>query len=509
MATATYANIFVNANSTATSTSFNPFDQTKYSSWSVSSSVNNCTYDSSNGRVTVGESGNYLVLFTPIIDGNTTVNSPNVSTTIKVDGVEVYSVSYNMFSTYGRQERTCHKVLNISANSYIEIFVEETDAGAEDIYTVQGTSLHVQRLYDDFGTLELIGDNAVTAGAAEVFPFYTGSAPGSSSTLSSSFNGNMSLDEDKGAIKTGDGGPALFLTTQYLEGTLLNPLLTINYYKNASSQWSTLIRKSQDDDPTEGTTIALENYSADDLVRISVVGTSTSNHRTNASSSMSLMNLPSGSHYSFVHVNNASNTLSAMAYYNAFDSNNYASYTTVTSENGIIYDSSNGRFNVTRDGNYLMLVTGYTLVSADALLFPSFLEDGTLVAQANSNQDSSDDPGESTAMYVFSNVTSGSYLEYQVGGTSDFTVRAGTGVAVIEMYTDVVTPVGPPSFNQGSAGALIGDDFTLNTFAQDTLSVQYDRSGTAQVPFILGQPGPLRLRGRTLAQVIKPGDKKN
>jgi hypothetical protein len=512
MATATYANVFVNGNSSATSISFNPFDQTKYSSFNASSSVNNCTYDSSNGRITVGEDGNYLILFAPIIDGSTSGNNPNVKTTIKVDGAEVYSVSYNVYSTYGRQERTSHKVLNISSGSYVEAFLEETDAGAEDIYSVQGTSIQIQRLYGDFGTLSLVGDNALTSDATEVFPFFTGSAPGSSSTLSSSFNGNMSLNESKGGIQTSVGGPALFLTTQYLEGTVLNPTLDIRYYKNASSQWTTPLRKSRNDDPTEGTTIALENYSADDFVRISVQGTSTSNHRTNASSSMSLMSIPSDNHYSFVHVNTDSDSLNAFAYYNVLSSSIYSGngYSVVSSSNGIIFDSDTGRFNVTRDGSYLMLATNYVFASADLTIFPTFREDGNLITQANSGQDTADDPGETTAMYVFPNVTSGSYLELTVAASAQYTIEAGTAVAVIEMYSDATpTPSGPPTFNQGSASGLISDDFTINTFSQDNLSVQYDRTGTAQVPFILGQPGPLRIRNRSLAQVIKTGDKKN
>ena len=512
MATATYANVFVNGNSSEVSTSFSPFDQDSYTSFNASSSVNNCTFDSTTGRITVGEDGNYLILFTPIIDGNTSNTSPNVKTSIKVDGTEIYSVSYNVYTVYGRQERTCHKVLNISSGSYVEAFLEEIDADAEGIYSVQGTSIQVQRLYGDFGTFSLEGDNALTTGTAEVFPFNTGSAPGSSSTLSSSFNGNISQAPSGGRLRTGDGGPALFLNSSYFEGTVLNPTLELKYYKNGSSQWATDLRKNRNDDPTEGTTIALENYSANDYVTLSVKGGVSANQRTNASSSMSLMSIPSDSHYSFVHVNSDSDSLNALAYYNVLSSSIYSGngYSVVSSSNGIIFDSDTGRFNVTRDGSYLMLATNYVFASADLTIFPTFREDGNLITQANSGQDTSDDPGETTAMYVFPNVASGSYLELAVAASAQFTIEAGTAVAVIEMYSDAApTPSGPPTFNQGSASGLISDDFTINTFSQGNLSVQYDRTGTAQVPFILGQPGPLRIRNRSLAQVIKTGDKKN
>ena len=61
--------------------------------------------------------------------------------------------------------------------------------------------------------------------------------------------------------------------------------------------------------------------------------------------------------------------------------------------------------------------------------------------------------------------------------------------------------------------ALIADDFTINSFSADGRSVQYNRAGSKQVPFTLGIPGPLSLRGRegTISEppIVKPGDKKN
>jgi hypothetical protein len=50
--------------------------------------------------------------------------------------------------------------------------------------------------------------------------------------------------------------------------------------------------------------------------------------------------------------------------------------------------------------------------------------------------------------------------------------------------------------NESTPDDLIEDDFTINTYAQEVLSVQYARGGPAQVPFILGVRGPASLRGR-------------
>ena len=77
------------------------------------------------------------------------------------------------------------------------------------------------------------------------------------------------------------------------------------------------------------------------------------------------MSIPSDSHYSFVHVNTDSDSLNAFAYYNVLSSSIYSGngYSVVSSSNGIIFDSDTGRFNVTRDGSYLMLATNYVFAS--------------------------------------------------------------------------------------------------------------------------------------------------
>lgn len=88
-----------------------------------------------------------------------------------------------------------------------------------------------------------------------------------------------------------------------------------------------------------------------------------------------------------------------------------------------------------------------------------------------------------------------------------FVDESGTSKDPVLQYVEG-TP-STPTFNQSGPSGLISDDFTINSFSQGNLSVQYDREGSSQVPFILGGPGPLRIRGKIIAQVIKKGDKKN
>jgi hypothetical protein len=66
---------------------------------------------------------------------------------------------------------------------------------------------------------------------------------------------------------------------------------------------------------------------------------------------------------------------------------------------------------------------------------------------------------------------------------------------------------------ESTPSGLISDDFTINSYSQDNLSVQHTRYGPEQVPFILGTRGPLSLRGREWtpldnAAVVSTGDEK-
>ena len=74
-------------------------------------------------------------------------------------------------------------------------------------------------------------------------------------------------------------------------------------------------------------------------------------------------------------------------------------------------------------------------------------------------------------------------------------------------YPRITYVAGSTTFPQSVATGSIGDDYTVNTFSNDVLSAQYERTGSAQVPFSLGVRGPRHLRGRTTAYSPSLGGK--
>jgi len=79
---------------------------------------------------------------------------------------------------------------------------------------------------------------------------------------------------------------------------------------------------------------------------------------------------------------------------------------------------------------------------------------------------------------------------------SDGTSLTGDFFAPFISYTEADT---------GDSAALVGDDFTINTFSSAILGAQYTQTGD-QVPFSLGTPGVRYLRGRTTAYATEKGE---
>ena len=59
---------------------------------------------------------------------------------------------------------------------------------------------------------------------------------------------------------------------------------------------------------------------------------------------------------------------------------------------------------------------------------------------------------------------------------------------------------------ENESGALVGGDFTINTFSSAVLGAQFAQTGE-QVPFSLGTPGARHLRGRLTAYATEKGEK--
>jgi hypothetical protein len=102
----------------------------------------------------------------------------------------------------------------------------------------------------------------------------------------------------------------------------------------------------------------------------------------------------------------------------------------------------------------------------------------------------------------------GTFTNLRIDEAGDFTLRFSTNAGSFTVDSDSFTVASAIStFPQSEAAESIGDDYTVNTFSNDVLSAQHERTGSAQVPFSLGVQGPRHLRGRTTAYAPSLGSK--
>jgi hypothetical protein len=102
----------------------------------------------------------------------------------------------------------------------------------------------------------------------------------------------------------------------------------------------------------------------------------------------------------------------------------------------------------------------------------------------------------------------GTFTDLRIDESGNFTLRFSTDAGAFTVDSDSFTVASTiTTFLQSVATGSIGDDYAVNTFSNDVLSAQYERTGSAQVPFSLGVRGPRHLRGRTTAYSPSLGGK--
>jgi hypothetical protein len=106
---------------------------------------------------------------------------------------------------------------------------------------------------------------------------------------------------------------------------------------------------------------------------------------------------------------------------------------------------------------------------------------------------------------AFVELNKGDYVTvfYDMQSGKPVVCKAGTQISIYRYFGFFKT-------EDTESDGLIENDFTINTFSQENLSNQHERS-IGQVPFKMGIRGALNLRGRPITQaaVVELGDKKN
>ena len=189
-----------------------------------------------------------------------------------------------------------------------------------------------------------------------------------------------------------------------------------------------------------------------------------------------------------------------------FDEDSYgtADFDTRTSS-GITFTPADGKFTVDEPGLYAIVFAPVFSIANGKTVVTKIKVNGVTQAESTGKVANGPDPLDKTTI-AFLELNKNDYVEVTVdrsSGATTFKCDLGTSIAIYRYFGFFKTQASP------NPEKLIADDNTINTFSQDNLSVQYERSAE-QVPFGLGVRGAATIRGKNnISSTPKLGDKKN
>jgi len=498
-----YFSIFTTSDSDASEAAFNPFDEDTHSSYAATSvESRHISYSSSTGRVTFGTGGEFLVVF----DAPVTVSDAStVRGLILVNGSAVYT-SEGMASTETIDPRnhTFHTLISVNSGDYLEVQIEQETAD-EDATAQNGTALTIIEAIGDYGSVLYTADaNAAGSGPAEFTLFDSDNGGTVTSKLK-----NVAFATATGLLTPSNTRKFLMFSSLITEvGTSGD--VTHKLYADGSSIDDLPGRVNTGSDPTELSYGFLKELTEDETTSARVIGAGTvTAQQGTAFTIFDFTNegIEPSAYFSLT-VDIDSDDL-ADGGKTCFRANKWTDYAytaragTIDGSTGIIYNETTGRFTVLNAGKYFVLWSLMIGTADSGERTVKVAKNGDDIYTAPFYMHQNHDPMEKTVCLIL-DLSADDYVTFViVDGEGD--IDAGTAITIFK--------IDDPDFRQETPASLITTDFTINSFGADTLGKQHDRA-TRQVPFCLGIPGPMSLRGRGFASTDEPhfvatGDKKN
>ena len=472
----------------------NVFLASNYSSFTANTvSSPDIEFDSATGKITAKATGTYLLVFIPSI----TIASGGIGIDVRIKkngSTEVLLENLVAFAITDPISATCHKILDLTAGDYIELTVSGT--GTTAVVAQNGTSFTMLKANGDYASLAQSGDGV--QGVANTLEVIGDQDLAGSGNIVTNLK-NITYASGTGLLTPANTRPFLLLTTLMGESNTTNQETSIGIYADGSiiDGGSALINKNMD--PNEESYGLLKTLTGGETVSGRYQGGTGTKITTKKGTSFSVFDLSN---------NNGAGTPSAFISFavaadsdpqgsgdsNAFNDNNWTSYSTTThsAATNITYSSNDGTFVVSNSGKYLILwnlFVGSATQSVERDV--KILKNGSTVYTTPLMFHTSFDPDEKTVCVI---------LDADAGDSFTFVVnnlrgKIDNGTSITMVKIDDLKDLHVQSV---PADSLIADDFTINSFSAQGLSPQHDRAGTQQVPFALGVRGPMSLRGRRL-----------
>jgi hypothetical protein len=502
-----YFSIINSSDSTGFATKYNPFDEDNHSSHTYNSvSSPDITYDSSTGRVTFGAAGTYLIILCTTFTLNTSNNTTVVDIGVNGDA-RFESAPFYVHSSYDPVDQTFHLITTVNAGDYLEVGVDSQNASL--VAAQNGTSLTVLKSNGDYGYLMYTSDASASGAGAEIALFDSNERTADTQTLK-----NVTYTAADGTLTPSNTRKFLMLSTLMVTHSAPSGPVNHGFYVDDSIIEVLPVEVSKNVDPLEMSIGLLNSLTADETCSARAQsGAGSRTVQANKGTAFSIFDITNNgtdpSAFLSLTVDGDSDAMTTGDQI-CFDSGEWGSYadTDFVTATGITFTADGGTFVVPSAGKYFILwnlVIGTATGSGERSV--EIKNDGVVVYQTPWYMHVNTDPIEKTVCVIL-DAAAGSSFTFVVNSPNGM-FDAGTAITMFKV--DEVNDLYVQSVPTDS---LIADDFTINGFSENGLSPQHDRVVQKQVPFLLGVPGPLSLRGRSFATTETPpnvstGDKKN
>ena len=459
-------------------------------------------WDRSAGTFTFKETGIYHIVANLITESDTATNTHTFTFNLNSDSA-IYTGAALCPAAFDPVGHTHQRIISISAGDVLHI---KGVSSANKFALNAGASLVINRITSDVyasSTVSTAGSNETTS---EFNPLDTDGDGPTFATSHKVANG-ITFTGNAGSMTVPSAGRYLIMVTNFhAASSTTNSNITLELKEGSNILVTGATRNHSSTDPEETTIFTIEDLAASAVLTLTwdigsgvchaALGTTFTVYKLNddvkaRKSALDFSN--------FISVVSKAQSAATAAAINKFDEDSYSSADFDTrAASGVAFTSSNGSFTVHRSGIYWVFYNPIITVASDAVITMKILVNDSAVITSAPKIDSLNDPQNRSLTGVFV-LSAGDVVTSTVDSNSpNIQQDAGSSMVIVRM-SDWVS-------RESTASDLIGDDYTINAFASDSLLVQHQNHAD-QVPFSMGHRGPRNLRGRTTSYSPSMGGK--
>ena len=464
-----------------------------------------------NGKIRCLVPGTYIIMYcVPLIVTGAFANAEAV-TRLKKNGTTVFTQSGPaVFVRDDPKDSIGHVIVEIDRGDLIELTMEAVDA--DSIGVVRGAVINFIKLNGLYSNAHYTADADVQAD--DVYKIFDDEEGG---TVATETNG-VTYTSSNGQFSPDTTRKFIILSTQTMgvDVSLIDTLRHKIIVGGSDSEVVTFACRSSIDPFCHTVAYALEVANTSN-VRIEVDDSASNgeDYTIKQGTCLSLIDVSNsgtdpGAFLSFTTTTTSNEFSTTSGEKDIFDQDNYPSSTLnktdrLTASN-ITYSASNGRFTVSRPGDYLILLS-LTISDATTTGHSSaqikINKNDTLYYQKTFHTDSGHDP-HGKFIPIIIRAEADDYFNFIVNNLGGKLNGDGQQITIIKLNN----VAGSRRIRaQEEASTQIGDDFTINSFKADVFDKQFDRVENSKPPFSRGQLGPRNLRGRTTSYDVSLGGK--